>query len=61
MYIRGKDAANVSRWWLGVGDPNSTDVALNNSFSGTQLILGNSSASINKTLTLAADSTFRFL
>ena len=53
LYIRGKDAANVSRWWLGVGDPNSTDVALNNSFSGTQLILGNSSASINKTLTLA--------
>ncbi|QIN92989.1 tail fiber protein [Phage NBSal004] len=53
LYIRGKDAANVSRWWLGVGDPNSTDVILNNSFSGTQLILGNSSASINKTLTLA--------
>lgn len=53
LYIRGKDAANVSRWWLGVGDPNSTDVVLNNSFSGTQLILGNSSASINKTLTLA--------
>lgn len=53
LYIRGKDAANVSRWWLGVGDPNSTDVFLNNSFSGTQLILGNSSASINKTLTLA--------
>lgn len=53
LYIRGKDAANVSRWWLGVGDPNSTDVILNNSFSGTQLILGNSSAGINKTLTLA--------
>ncbi|ANT42403.1 tail fiber protein [Salmonella phage BPS15Q2] len=53
LYIRGKDAANVSRWWVGVGDPNSTDVALNNSFSGTQLILGNSTASINKTLTLA--------
>ncbi|UGO54924.1 putative tail fiber protein [Escherichia phage JLBYU28] len=53
LYIRGKDAANASRWWVGVGGPNSTDVALNNSFSGTQLILGNSTASINKTLTLA--------
>ena len=53
LYIRGVDTANVSRWWVGVGGADSNDVTLNNSFSGTQLILGNSSASINKTLTLA--------
>ena len=53
LYIRGKDAANVSRWWLGVGGPDDNNVRLHNSFSGTYLILGNSSASINKTLTLA--------
>ncbi|EDG9322420.1 phage tail protein [Salmonella enterica subsp. enterica serovar Typhi] len=53
LYIRGKDAANVSRWWLGVGDPDDNDVRLHNSFSDTHLILGNSTASINKTLTLA--------
>ena len=53
LYIRGVDTANVSRWWVGVGGADSNDVTLNNSYSGTQLVLGNSSASINKTLTLA--------
>lgn len=53
LYIRGMDTANVSRWWVGVGGADTNDVTLNNSFSGTQLVLGNSSASINKTLTLA--------
>lgn len=53
LYIRGVDTANVSRWWVGVGVADTNDVTLNNSFSGTQLVLGNSSASINKTLTLA--------
>lgn len=53
LYIRGVDTANVSRWWVGVGGADTNDVTLNNSFSGTQLVLGNSSASINKTLTLA--------
>ena len=48
LYIRGKDAANVSRWWLGIGDPNSTDVALNNSYSGTQITLGGSVVTSNK-------------
>ncbi|BBU53682.1 putative tail fiber [Escherichia phage SP22] len=52
LYIRGVDTANVSRWWVGVGGADTNDVTLNNSFSGTQLVLGNSSASINKTLTL---------
>lgn len=53
LYIRGVDTANVSRWWVGVGGADTNDVTLNNSYSGTQLVLGNSSASINKTLTLA--------
>ena len=53
LYIRGVDTANVSRWWVGVGGADSNDVTLNNTYSGTQLVLGNSSASINKTLTLA--------
>lgn len=53
LYIRGVDTANVSRWWVGVGEADTNDVTLNNSFSGTQLVLGNSSASINKTLSLA--------
>ena len=53
LYIRGVDTANVSRWWVGVGGADTNDVTLNNSFSGTQLVLGNSSASINKTLSLA--------
>lgn len=53
LYIRGVDTANVSRWWVGVGGADTNDVTLNNSFSGTQLVLGNSSAYINKTLTLA--------
>lgn len=53
LYIRGVDTADVSRWWVGVGGADSNDVTLNNSYSGTQLVLGNSSASINKTLTLA--------
>lgn len=53
LYIRGVDTANVSRWWVGVGGADTNEVTLNNSFSGTQLVLGNSSASINKTLTLA--------
>lgn len=53
LYIRGVDTANVPRWWVGVGGADSNDVTLNNSYSGTQLVLGNSSASINKTLTLA--------
>lgn len=52
LYIRGVDTANVSRWWVGVGGADTNDVTLNNSFSGTQLVLGNSSASINKTLSL---------
>ena len=52
LYIRGVDTANVSRWWVGVGRADTNDVTLNNSFSGTQLVLGNSSASINKTLSL---------
>ncbi|EKG4086431.1 hypothetical protein O3F35_004429 [Salmonella enterica] len=53
LYIRGVDTANVSRWWVGVGWAGTNDVVLENSFSGTQLVLGNSYASINKTLTLA--------
>ncbi|WMI36918.1 tail fibers protein [Salmonella phage SUT_S820] len=53
LYIRGVDTANVSRWWVGVGWAGTNDVVLDNSFSGTQLVLGNSYASINKTLTLA--------
>lgn len=53
LYIRGVDTANVSRWWIGVGGADTNDVALNNSYSGTQLVLGNTTAYINKTLTVA--------
>ncbi|WQZ26440.1 tail fiber protein [Shigella phage Tf] len=52
QYIRGVDTANVSRWWVGVGDANSTDVALNNSFSGTQITLMTSAIKANKNLTI---------
>ncbi len=52
QYIRGVDTANVSRWWVGVGGTNSTDVALNNSFSGTQITLGTSVIKANKNLTI---------
>lgn len=50
LYIRGVDTANVSRWWLGVGGMDSTDVALNNSFSGTQITLSGSVITANKNL-----------
>ena len=50
LYIRGMDTANVPRWWLGVGGIGSTDVALNNSFSGTQIILSRSVITANKNL-----------
>lgn len=50
QYISGVDTANVSRWWVGVGGTNSTDVALNNSFSGTQITLGTSVIKANKNL-----------
>lgn len=50
LYIRGVDTANVSRWWLGVGGMDSTDVALNNSFSGTQITLSRSVITANKNL-----------
>lgn len=52
QYIRGVDTANVSRWWVGVGGTNSTDVALNNSFSGTQITLGTSVIKANKNLAI---------
>lgn len=52
QYIRGVDTANVSRWWVGVGGTNSTDVALNNSFSGTQITLGTSVIMANRSLTI---------
>ena len=50
LYIRGVDTANVSRWWLGVGGTDSTDVSLNNSFSGTQITLSRSVITANKNL-----------
>ena len=53
LYIRGVDTTNVSRWWIGVGGADTNDVTLNNSYSGTQLVLGNTTAYINKTLTIA--------
>ncbi|EFJ3934773.1 phage tail protein [Escherichia coli] len=53
LYIRGVDTANVSRWWVGVGGADTNDVTLNNSYSGTQLVLGNTTSYINKTLTIA--------
>ncbi|EFF5511874.1 phage tail protein [Escherichia coli] len=52
QYIRGVDTANVSRWWVGVGGTNSTDVALNNSSSGTQITLMTSAIKANKNLTI---------
>lgn len=52
QYIRGVDTANVSRWWVGVGGTNSTDVALNNSYSGTQITLMSSAIKANKNLTI---------
>lgn len=52
QYIRGVDTANVSRWWVGVGGTNSTNVALNNSFSGTQITLMTSAIKANKNLTI---------
>lgn len=52
QYIRGVDTANVSRWWVGVGGTNSTDVALNNSFSGTQITLMTSAIKANKNLAI---------
>ena len=53
LYIRGVDTTNVSRWWIGVGGADANDVTLNNSYSGTQLVLGNTTSYINKTLTIA--------
>ncbi|HCC4393737.1 TPA: hypothetical protein M5M71_004838 [Escherichia coli] len=50
LYIRGVDTANVSRWWLGVGGASSNVVALNNSFSGTQISLEQALVSVNKSL-----------
>lgn len=50
LYVRGVDTANVSRWWLGVGGMDSTDVSLNNSFSGTQITLSRSVITANKNL-----------
>lgn len=52
LYIRGVDTEDVSRWWLGVGDANSTDVALKNNFSGTQIALGTSVIMANKNLAI---------
>ena len=52
QYIRGVDTANVSRWWVGVGGTNSTHVALNNSYSGTQITLMPSAIKANKNLTI---------
>ena len=53
LYIRGVDTTNVPRWWIGVGGADTNDVTLNNSYSGTQLVLGNTTSYINKTLTIA--------
>jgi hypothetical protein len=50
LYLRGVDAANVSRWWLGVGGASSNVVTLNNSFSGTQISLEPTLVSVNKNL-----------
>ncbi|EGD7970571.1 phage tail protein, partial [Shigella sonnei] len=52
QYIRGVDTQNVSRWWVGVGGTNSTDVALNNSYSGTRITLMPSAIKANKNLTI---------
>ena len=50
QYIRGVDTQNVSRWWLGVGGPNSNVVTLNNNYSDTKISLGGSSVTVNKNL-----------
>lgn len=50
LYLRGVDAANVSRWWLGVGGASSNVVTLSNSFSGTQISLEPTLVSVNKNL-----------
>ena len=52
LYIRGVDTANVSRWWLGVGGANSNVVTLNNSYSGTQIVLEPSAIVANKNLAI---------
>lgn len=52
QYIRGVDTQNVSRWWVGVGGTNSTDVTLNNSHSGTRITLTPSAIKANKNLTI---------
>lgn len=50
QYIRGVDTKNVSRWWLGVGGPDSNVVTLNNNYSDTKIALGDSSVTVNKNL-----------
>lgn len=52
LYIRGVDTAHVSRWWLGVGGPNSNVVTLKNSYSGTQIALKPSAIVANKNLAI---------
>ncbi|HFQ9681074.1 TPA: hypothetical protein ACHTJU_003366 [Escherichia coli] len=52
LYIRGVDTAHVSRWWLGVGGPNSNVVTLNNSYSSTQIALEPSAIVANKNLAI---------
>ena len=52
QYIRGVDTENVSRWWLGIGGPNSNVVTLNNSYSDTKISLGGSSVMTNKSLAI---------
>lgn len=52
LYIRGVDTENVSRWWLGVGGPNSNVVTLNNSYSDTKISLGGTSVMANKSLAI---------
>ena len=52
LYIRGVDTENVSRWWLGVGGPNSNVVTLSNSYSDTKISLGGSSVMTNKSLAI---------
>lgn len=52
QYIRGVDTENVSRWWLGIGGPNSNVVTLNNNYSDTKISLGGSSVMTNKSLAI---------
>lgn len=52
LYIRGVDTENVSRWWLGVGGPNSNVVTLNNNYSDTKISLGGTSVMANKSLAI---------